>query len=341
MTSKAIGGFLPLRLPAQHSAVSVFSLWTDMGASVALLHNARSALHALLAGTKPRRVWLPAYVCREVANSIPAGMEISYFPLDEGLHPRVDFLASHIEDGDHVLAVDYFGRPAQADFVELVRARPAAGWIQDCAHALDVGVAAWGNWLLYSPRKLIGVPDGGVLVSRDKPSLELATRPLTDFSFVLPSLERYEDREELNNRQWYATYVRQEAAMRVGADAMSRLSIEVLKACDAKADGDIRRSNYAVLHERLREWAFLTDAPGSFVPMGFPIRVRSADRVVAQLAALRIFAARHWRDLPVQPGEFSIEHGIAQELVTLPCDYRYGERDMHRVADAVIRAIEA
>jgi hypothetical protein len=55
---------------------------------------------------------------------------------------------------------------------------------------------------------------------------------------------------------------------------------------------------------------------------------------------LRIFAARHWRELPVQPREFRIEHSIAQELVTLPCDYRYGERDMHRVADAVIRAIE-
>ena len=340
MTMRAVGGFLPLRVPTQVNVRSVYSLWTDPGASVWLLHNARSALHALLEVERPRRIWLPAYVCREVANCIPASIAIRYFPLDERLDPRVDYLAAHVQDGDHVLAVDYFGRPAQADFIELVRARPAVGWIQDCAHALDAGVTAWGDWILYSPRKLIGVPDGGILVSRHRSMPALTMRPLTDFSFVLPSLERFEDQEELNNRQWYAAYVQQEAAMCVGADAMSRLSIEVLKACDAKADGDIRRGNYAVLHKRLQEWAFLPDTAGSFVPMGFPIRVRSADRVVARLAASRIFAARHWRDLPVQPNEFPIEHAIARELVTLPCDYRYGEQAMHRVADAAIRAIE-
>ena len=336
----AVGGFLPLRIPADPTTRSVYSLWTDPSASVWLLHNARSALNALLASTSPPRIWLPAYVCHEVANCIPAGVQILYFPLDERLDPRVDYLASHIKDGDFVLAVDYFGRPAKADFVELVCARPMVGWIQDCAHALDVGGAAWGDWLLYSPRKLVGVPDGGILVSRHKPMSVLTTRPLKDLSFMLPSLERFEDRDELNNRQWYAAYVEQEAAMGVGSDAMSRLSIAVLKTCDAKADGDTRRTNYALLHKRLQEWAFLPDAAGSFVPMGFPIRVRSADRVVARLAASRIFAARHWRDLPIQPNEFPIEHAIAQELVTLPCDYRYGEQDMHRVADAAIRAIE-
>jgi len=340
VTVRAVGGFLPLRIPADPTTRSVYALWTNTAAGVWLLHNARSALNALLASTRPGRIWLPAYVCCEVANCIPAGMPILYFPLDERLDPRVDYLASHIKDGDYVLAVDYFGRPAKADFVELVCARPMVGWIQDCAHALDVGVAAWGDWLLYSPRKLVGVPDGGILVSRHKPMSVLTTRPLKDLSFMLPSLERFEDPDELNNRQWYAAYVEQEAAMCVGADVMSRLSIEVLKACDAKADGDTRRTNYAVLHKRLQEWAFLPDAAGSFVPMGFPIRVRSAERVVARLAESRIFAARHWRDLPVQPNEFPIEHAIAQELVTLPCDYRYGEQDMHRVADAAIRAIE-
>lgn len=129
--------------------------------------------------------------------------------------------------------------------------------------------------------------------------------------------------------------------MCVGREAMSRLSIGLLQRCDAGTDADIRRSNAAVLHRRLPDWAFLPDTAGSFVPMGFPILVQSADRVVARLAESRIFAARHWRDLPVEPTEFPIEHAIARQLVTLPCDYRYGERDMHRVADAVIRAIEA
>ena len=35
------------------------------------------------------------------------------------------------------MAVDYFGRPAGADFVSLVRERTAVDWIEDRAHALD------------------------------------------------------------------------------------------------------------------------------------------------------------------------------------------------------------
>lgn len=341
MTARPIGGFLPLRVPTRPAAQSAYALWAGTGASVWTLHNARSALHALWAATTPRRVWLPAYVCREVASGVPAGIDVAYYPLDERLDPRVEHLAARLEDGDHVLAVDYFGRPARADFRELVRARPAVGWVQDCAHALDVGAFAWGDWLLYSPRKLVGVPDGGILVARREAMAHPATTALTDFSFVLPSLERFEDREESDNAKWYATYVRQEAAMGVGTHAMSRLAMEVLNACDAKADADTRRANYAVLHERLRAWAFLPDAPGSFVPMGFPIRVPAAARVVERLAAMRIFAARHWRDLPAPRAEFPGEHALAAELVTLPCDYRYGEQDMRRVAEAAARSIEA
>ena len=47
------------------------------------------------------------------------------------------------------------------------------------------------------------------------------------------------------------------------------------------------------------------------------------------------------RFLPVPRAEFPGEHALAAELVTLPCDYRYGEQDMRRVAEAAARSIEA
>ena len=115
----------------------MLAAWTAGVTGAWLLHNARSALHALWSAWMPSRVWLPAYVCTEVATAVPRDIEARYYPLDDALAPRVDFLAARVCDGDSVLAIDYFGRPAGADFVSLVRERTAVDWIEDRAHALD------------------------------------------------------------------------------------------------------------------------------------------------------------------------------------------------------------
>jgi hypothetical protein len=338
--SRAIGGFLPLRFPLGTApAESVLAQWTRHGKDAWMLHNARSALHALWSQTKPRRIWLPAYVCPEVLTAVPAAVEARYYPLSEALLPRIDYLSEQIADGDHVLVIDYFGRPPTSEFVSLARDRPGVGWLEDCAQALDPPESAWADWLLYSPRKLLGVPDGGLLVASRATLGPLATLPLTDFAFALPSVERFEDFDETDNARWYGKYVAEENALGVGLQQMSRLSLEVLKGSDLRADSTARHSNYRILYQRLREWAFFPQPQISFTPLGFPVRVKSAHSLAKRLSERRIFAARHWSRLPSDRSLFAMEHRLAEELLTLPCDYRYGEPEMHRVADIVLEQI--
>jgi hypothetical protein len=334
------GGFLPFRADVfARSARPVLTHWTHDNGATWLLHNARSALHALWAAERPSRVWLPAYLCQEVATSVPAGIAVQFYPMTPSLSPRTDVIAAHAKSGEHVLAVNYFGRPPQADFIALTRSRPDIGWIEDRAHTLDAAESAWGDWLLYSPRKLFGVPDGGILVPWRKPLPPLTTSPCNDLSFVLPCLERFEDRDETENVRWYGAYRQTEAGMQPGTAAMTRLSLQALQACDATVDGDMRRRNYDALYGTLHEFAFIEESPISFSPMGFPLRTGSAQRLADRLASSRIFAARHWRELPSEAALFPDEHRLASELLTLPCDYRYDESDMRRMADAVLAAI--
>jgi hypothetical protein len=338
----AIGGFLPLRMPTRNVAAgTVLRQWIGNSEQVWFLHNARSALHALWSTTRPRRIWLPAYVCSEVAGAVPLGQNVRYYPLDELLSPRIDYLATQVRSGDHVLVINYFGRPADRNLIALAGDLPDVGWIEDRAHALDPVDSAWADWLLYSPRKLFGVPDGGILIARETELQPLVAAASIDLSFILPSLERFEDPEEHDNQRWYASYLHQEAAMRVGLQAMSRLTVAVLNASDLQADGKARRHNYQLLRGRLENWAFFPTPTISFSPMGFPIRVKSAATLCRKLSEARIFAARHWRVIPSDPSIFTAEHQLARELVTLPCDYRYDESDMHRVADAVLEAMGA
>ncbi len=336
---RPIGGFLPLRLPrAAPGPRSLLACWRRDG-DAWLLHSARSALRALWQATRPPRIWLPAYVCGEVAAAAE-GMDVRYFPVGERLEADTDFLARHVAAGDHVLAVDYFGRPPGRAFVALVAARPDVGWIEDRAQALDPG-EPWGDWLLYSPRKVVGVPDGGILVGRRKALPTLAATPVTDLAFMLPALERYEDVDESANDRWYATYVRAERAVPFEAHAMSRLATAILDGIDRDADARTRRDNYAALHARLARWALFADARVGFAPLGFPLVVPAATGLSAALAERRIFAARHWPTLPSPPHAFPAEHRLSEQLLTLPCDDRYGPQDMQRVADAVVGLLAA
>jgi hypothetical protein len=45
--------------------------------------------------------------------------------------------------------------------------------------------------------------------------------------------------------------------------------------------------------------------------------------------------------LPSDPQQHAHEHGLAGELLTLPCDYRYGEPEMKRIAEAVRECLAA
>ena len=337
---RAVGGFLPLRLP-ESSPRSVLSSWVAHDRVAWFTHNGRSALRALWDASKPANVWLPAYVCRELASAVPATVPTRYYPLDDELNPDAQWLARHIAPNDHVVAVDYFGRPAASSFVDLVRLRRDVEWIEDRAHALDTADDAWGDWLLYSPRKLIGVPDGGILVAHARPLPAVELRPLPDVDYMLPSIERLEDTSEVANDRWYGHYVQKEASAPTGPWRMSELSRGLLQHVDLQRDVDSRRRNFAVLARKLRDWAFLHDAEPTYAPMGFPIRVPSAGGLATKLAQHRIFAARHWQHLPSDPSMFPREHRLAQQLLTLPCDYRYDASQMESVAKTVIDGLQS
>lgn len=332
---RAIGGFLPLRLPTP-ATDSVLKHWLAGSESAWYLHNARSALHALWEALRPARIWLPAYVCQEVAAAGPRSCASAFYPLDAGLHPDVRWLAENLSASDHVLAVDYFGRPPSDAFIGLVRARPDVTWIEDRAHALDTGTQPWGDWVLYSPRKLLGVPDGGILVGRKQSLPRLAPSALWEVDFVMPLIERLEDIGECRNAHWYARYVQQEQAMPMSTRPMSQITFGLLNYLNPQPDADVRRRNFSILARRLARWAFLDETDPMFAPLGFPIRVPCAASLAKHLASRRVFAARHWRTLPSDGSTFEREHTIARELLTLPCDYRYADSDMEAVATAVI-----
>ncbi|SMY07368.1 DegT/DnrJ/EryC1/StrS aminotransferase family protein [Flavimaricola marinus] len=337
-----IGGFLGLERPG---AGDLNAFWgaADCPAWV----NATSALAALVTELRPARVWLPGYICAELVEAVPAAAR-RYFPMTDALAPDIAALDGRVADGDLVLAVDMFGRAPGPDWRDFVAAHPGVTFVEDCAQALDTGEAPWGDWRLFSPRKLVGVPEGGILVPITARAIERARNigpaPEQEDAHqqarqlrLAPMLARRDAPQ--TNARWHAMHQAAEASHRIGDAPMSPAARALLSRLEPAPMIAARKRNFAQLAEALPDFAVISQTEPAFAPSGFAVRVAPEVRssVLAHLHAHRIFAAVHWREIPAPP-EFTRDHQLAASLITLPCDHRYGPPEMARVAATFLDA---
>jgi hypothetical protein len=346
---KKIGGFIGLDLPlAKPVGRSAWDVMTKGGVQTFCAANAREVLANLLTGFAPSRIWYPAYCCPEIALQ-PKGIERHFYPVGDDLQPDAKWLKDRLASGDAVLAINYFGAPASAEFTDLTRARPDILWIEDCSQALDAG-EAWGDWRFFSPRKIFGVPDGGIGVCHNatKTMRNALTFPaqsnLTVAEKLLPLLWRMEDGAEDLNELWYSSYQNAEtlAADLVRHDVtvgMSGLTRRLLDAIDADAAIAARFANATLIHDNIpheiRLWQTLPHPP----LLGYPVRLHQRDAIAKKLSEDGIFCAIHWRALPVESATFPDEHRLSRSLLTLPCDQRYSPDDMFKIIDTIAKLL--
>lgn len=328
---RPIGSVMPLPDVAGRTAHpdSLWARWTS-GRSVATFHCARAALAALLADWKPRRVWLPSYLCPALYEG-RVGFDAAWYGVDEGLTVDVGGLSADLVAGDAVLAIDYFGRPPGQDFLDLVAARPEVLWIEDRAQALDTGRADWGEGVLFSPRKLVGVGDGGLVVSPW--ALPAADGPPQPDASAAQRM-RCGDPEGRMPERWYPRFQAQEAAFDATPRSMSMETRDVLERTPLAQAAQARRRNARVLVDALQDLVLWPDDPIDYAPLAVPIRIAERDSVAAALGEGGVFCARHWPVIP-SPPDFETAHRLSRELLSLPCDERYGEEEMARIVAAV------
>jgi hypothetical protein len=329
---RPVGGFLELEpLSGPHPAAAM-----EAGRRLDFW-NARAALAHLLSARHVPRVWLPAYICRAAADAASRdGRDICFYATGAGLKPDGEDLVQSLRPGDAVLGVDYFGA-RRGGLPELPARFPDVLWIQDRAQALWPDPAPWGDYVLYSPRKVVGAPDGGVLIWRRDAIPPPAWSADDDLSRLEPTRLRAEDPEGAENHVWFAAYQRAEAAMTCEPRPMSDVSRSVLQALDMETIAARRRRNAARLLERVGEFAlFAASDLLAGTPFGVPVLTDDAGAVAARMAGRRVFCARHWAELPSPTVDFASEHELSRRLLTLPCDHRYGDVEMDHVAQTFL-----
>ncbi|MEJ0004534.1 MAG: hypothetical protein WDN30_15050 [Pararobbsia sp.] len=191
---------------------------------------------------------------------------------------------------------------------------------------------------LYSPRKFVGVPDGGYLVTDHhvEPPLETDEGSVDRFPYLLKRLNG-------GAEAGYADYAAAEASLHGQPPRrMSALTRTLLSCVDYETVRVRRIENYRLLDDRLasanRHRFALADRQAA-APMCYPFSGAREDARAA-LARMRVYTPCYWPDVASTPQAPDIERRFAARTLFLPCDQRLTQDQVEHMARLVLDQLE-
>lgn len=296
-------------------------------AAARALNSARNCLLYFLLARRPARLFLPAYLCDSMIEPLGrTGIAHDFYNIDADL--EVTRLPALGRD-EFLLYVNYFG--LKDAYCRRLAAHYGPALIVDNSQALystPLPCAA----TLYSPRKFVGVADGGYLYSE----AVLDRAPDRDVSW--DSVQHLVGRIDLDAASFYQDYLR--AGQRLSGRPLRRMSAlteAVLDSVDYGRARLTRRRNFLYLHAALGSSNRLRiDTMGLDAPMVYPYWTDDPD-LRQRLIARRVYVATYWSEVLRRDAASSVEKQLVTHLVPLPIDQRYGLDDMQFVLDVVDR----
>lgn len=116
-------------------------------------------------------VWVPDYFCNSSLTPMRSlNAKLIFYPVNHKLEPDYKACKDLGEESppDLFVLVHYFGCPTIATSTKDFCYKHNAWLLEDAAHVLRPvsGVGKYGDFIIYSPHKLLPIPDGAVLVVR-------------------------------------------------------------------------------------------------------------------------------------------------------------------------------
>lgn len=324
--TKEFGGYLPLELKEGHELFDRYAK-----AKVARFNSGRASIVAAAQTVRPIKLYIPRYNCSVVREALQqAGIAYSFYSLDKDLEPAVD----SIEEGAWLLYVPYFGTASDEKNDRI--AKRYKNVIFDNTQAFFAKPVLDGNCMnVYSPRKFVGLVDGGYLVWSG--NREVSEEYPQDISweragFLSKSIE-------LGTNAAYKDNLDSKVCLADGIKRMSVLTHRMLKSLDYDDLANRRDRNYRVLIDRFKDVNQLELPMDGFAPFVYPLVVDDPD-LRRKVVGSRIYVPQWWKYLLDEVPEDSIEAWLSKWLLPLPVDHRYTEQDMEEMADIILNQMK-
>jgi hypothetical protein len=249
-----------------------------------------------------------------------AGCEVFFYSINNNFEISEDV---YLVDSDLILLVNYFGlcRPQVEKQLGQFRKESV---IVDCSQAY---FQAPFDCLatIYSPRKFLPVPDGGVVHT----SIQLEEHESDEHASIgryRYLLERATEEPELSRTRYLAAEAQLEEPSFRRMSAFTKKIIEVT---------DIE----FIRHKRSKNWGFLTELDASNklkfevdgqIAICYPLMIDNALGLQNELRKRRIFTPLYWPAVQISNTH---EKDLVNNTIYLPIDHRYGELHMRMLVD--------
>lgn len=316
---KPIGGYFEWEFPTNDSSF--------MHSEGVLMNSGRHSLEYILESIgQIKRLWIPYYTCDVILQPLER-MGISY----AFYHIKNDLTLAHeigLSDDEYLIYTDYFG--LMDKYCNILADRYKGQLIVDNAQALFANHIE-GTYSFYSPRKFVGVPDGGIAYSNKN------VNAIIPKSFSYDKCMHLLKRHDLMPIDGYDDFKDSSHKIAISPmSLMSNLTHRMLSSINFTSVKDIRKSNFTYLHR------FLADSNGLHIPsmnsfacpMVYPYYTDDPtlrDRLIAN----KVFVATYWPNVLNWCNENDVEFDLARRIIAIPIDQRYNAEDMQRILNII------
>ena len=289
------------------------------------LGSGRACLAYLIEQKNIRKLLLPDFIC-DVTEQVCGryGVSLRRYPVGPDFRPT----KLTAEDGEWVYLVNYYGQLTEEELSAYAARSPKL--IVDNAQAYFAPPLK-GVDTLYTCRKFLGVADGGFLYT-DMPVKELPEDESRErMSFVLGRFERPAG-------EFFREASKNNDDLPLTPKKMSRLTENLLRAVDYERVKAARTENCRILHKALEEVNRLPVRPveGAYA---YPLLLENGTEIRRMLIEQKIFVPTLWPNVLKEEQKNTAAYTLADNILPLPCDQRYGLEEMNMIIEAVFRCL--
>lgn len=322
---KEIGGYFGLDLP----------FYDNHFPNMLKYQSARAALRALLEHLKVTALLLPFYICDSVVQAVvDSGVHPIFYSLDHNLSPND---LPETSSDCYLLYVNYFGLN-EANISNIMIHWPKNRLIIDNSQALFAQPAE-AIATIYSLRKFLGVPDGGMLYA----PLTSLVEPDEEDMMSITRFKHLLFRSAYSAQTGYSDYLAAERTFDMTNPlAMSKITRRLVSSVDLEVIKRKRRTNFKILSNKLNKLnALKLHLGNNVVPLCYPLLLteHNVEQIKKCMIQNKIFVPTYWSEVNLRTKEGSFENYMVNNCLALPCDQRYGKDEMDIIVETIYKCL--
>ena len=308
---KPIGGYFELELP----------VYPELHADAIALNSGRFCLEYILRCRHYKKVYVPYFTCDSAIEPIKKlGVPYEFYHIDKEYRIIGEI---RLNDGETLMYTNYWG--LQDAYCQLLASKYGRRLILDYTQAF-YSEPIIGIDTFYSCRKFFGVPDGGYLYTDAQADFEIV--PDESYMRMNSLVKRIDISPEAGFQDFHnisSTF--HEMPIR----KMSNFTKRMMGSIDYERAARRRIDNYNTLWQQLGGKILNYGE----IPMIYPYTSEAGQKLREDVIAKMALAAYEWRNVHECDRENSLETWMANHILPLPIDQRYGREDMERIVQII------